>query len=196
MLRLFLVLGFVLSAAPLEAATEYLRFEGIFSTGAGFYLTIDPYLEPLVPGQAVYFDLAVDTALDGGPYPDQSYTDYFSVSYLGGSIARSNSPYGVTHSYPEGTLTLLCVTHYSCVGDHSSGVTFGNKSISTWTVGRMLTLLFDGDSGHEIGFVQLTYRAAGAPPTIVPLPAAGPLLIAALAYLCGWRVTRVKPGLV
>ena len=185
MRKLILILALILGAAPLQAAPEYLRFEGAVSqfygpTSFGYGPTLG-----LVAGQPVYFDFVVDTAANAPGRPDTFYQNYFQSSYLGGAVATGFASYGLTSSFPEGINTWLFAANTLYVGSPYRFDNFGDASIATWVVGQDLKLMnnayYDRDS--MIGDVQLTYRGATAPPAIVPLPATAWLLLSAVALL-------------
>ncbi len=183
--KLILFLALVVGAAPLQAAPEYLRFQGAVSRFYGPYsYGYGPTLG-LVAGQPVYFDFVVDTAANAPGRPDGSYQNYFQSSYLGGSVSTGFASYGLTSNFPEGTNTWLFAATTLYVGSPYQFNNFGDASIATWVVGQDLKLMNNhySISGSTIGDVQLTYRGANAPPAVVPLPATAWLFLSAVALL-------------
>ena len=89
----------------IQAATEYLRFEGSIINA---YREGQPGFDAsfgFVRNQSVYFDIQVDTALDVvGQPPDDEVRDIFAASYLSGSIAAADETYGQTITFAEGVL--------------------------------------------------------------------------------------------
>ena len=169
-----------LFSSSVQAATEYLRFEGsVYSWHDGS--------SGFSPSQAVHFDFMIDTAMDVPGSPDSSFDDYFSVTYLSGSVPGSDVTYGVTSSFPEGYITLLAVTDALRVGTtwDSLGEPYPTDwSIDTWAVGTWVSLLDNAGYTQDdvIGNVQLTYRD-GTPPPPVPVPAAAWLFLSGLGAL-------------
>jgi hypothetical protein len=183
------ILAAALLSANSQAAPEYFRFQGKITNfhddpyfpSAGYDATLG-----FVPGQNVYFDFKVDTALDVADIPDWSFLDNFAVTYLAGSRPGPAVTVGSTTSFPEGDTTSLFVGNSLHVG--SSWSSLGNpsdESIDTWVVGDALSLMNNGYMHeHVIGNLTLTYRGATLPPAI-PIPATAWLLGSALIGLAG-----------
>ena len=190
-LTFFMIWG--LYAPYIQAATEFLRFEG--SIGS-FYSSSDPGYDAslgFIPGQAVYFDFQIDTTLDAaghpdtGSYPDIGSQDNFAVTYLAGSIAAPNETYGATSSFAEGMTTWLFVTDSLRVGTRWDSL--GNpsdESIDTWAVGDPMALMNNSYlPDNIIGNLALTYRNSSPPNAYVPVPASLWLFGSALIGLIG-----------
>lgn len=187
----FKIMLFVVSALLLShnatAATEYLRFEGLLSSGYDeFHPGYDAALG-FVPGQSVYFDFQVDTSLDVTGNPDSDYQDKFSVIYLTGSLSGPNVTYGVTNSFPEGYNSELFITNSLRIGSSwDSLANPSDESISTWNVGDTLSLMNNSYfSEYIIGNFIMTYRGSSAPTAYAPVPAAIWLFDSGLLGLIG-----------
>lgn len=175
----------LLFAPAIQAATEYLRFEGAISPFYDEYASGYDVALGFQPGQSVYFDFEIDTDLDVGGYPDGSYQNYFAVNYLAGSVSGSAVTRGLTTMFPEGVTTWLYVTNTLRVG--TSWDSLGNpsdESIGTWVVGDAMQLMnYSYFSEYSIGSLTLTYRGTTQPSAYVPIPAAAWLLVSGLGLL-------------
>ena len=161
-----------LFSSSVQAATEYLRFEGSsWQDGSSI--------------SQVRFDFMIDTALDVPGRPDGEFRDVFAVTYLSGSVPGPDLTYGETHDFPEGYITLLTLTDALRVGTtwDSLGEPYPtDRSIDTWVVGSWVSLLDNAGytDNDVVGSLQLTYRGATPP---VPVPAAAWLFLSGLGAL-------------
>jgi hypothetical protein len=185
----------VLAAVPTHAALEYLRFEG--QVDGGIY-----YPPPPIPsdppfglafGQYVYFDFAVNTALDVPGYPDEPsgsedfpyIADFFYADYLAGTIARSSGTYGANLAQLGGLgfhAELVVPGFY--IANEDGGL------IDSWTVGKRLGL-FVFTPEYPLGHLELTYRDSD-PPAPIPLPATGWLFLAGCLIASTRAVSRKR----
>jgi hypothetical protein len=179
----------VLALPNAQAATEYLRFEGVVSNS---YHEDNDYYDPqfgLTADQNIYFDFAIDTGLDAPGFTDSSFQDFFATSYLGGTVAGSGITHGDSTNFPEGTTTWLFIMDSLRVGtswdwlDNPS-----DESIDSWSVGETIALMNGGYfSDNIIGNLNMTYRDVTLPPAIVPVPGAVWLFGSALGLLAWMR---------
>ncbi len=175
----FFILVAALWAINAQAAMEYLRFEGSidkYYENDGFHPGYNSALG-FHKGQAVYFDFLIDTSLNPSGYQDTDFGDYFSTTYLGGTIAGPTITRGETISFPEGDTTWLFVTSSLRVGSVDWQFFDGSgypiiRDIDTWNIGDNLALLSNGYTDeYSIGNVTLTHRSYSPPPAYVPVPA-------------------------
>jgi hypothetical protein len=175
----------VFCAPQVQAATEFLRFEGEISSSYGdFHSGYDASLN-FRPGQRVYFDFQIDTNLDVASRPDSSYEDNFAAFYLGGSVGGSSITYGTTTVFPEGTSSWLFITNTLMVGTvWDSSLNPTGEIIDAWSVGDRIPLMnYSYFSEYLIGDLTLTHRSSALPPPAVPLPAASWLLVSGIGLL-------------
>ena len=156
----------------IQAATEFLRFEGSINN---FYSDADAGYDAalgFVAGQSVYFDFQIDTSLDAAGFPDSAFEDNFAVTYLAGSIAGPSETHGTTTTFAEGTTTWLFVTDSLRVGTSwDSLANPSDESIGTWAVGDSVALMNNSYfSENIIGNLAMTYRSALPPTAHVPVP--------------------------
>ena len=185
MCRKFLILLLIAGFFPqhIQAATEYLRFEGSIINN---YHEGQPGFDAsfgFVKNQSVYFDFQIDTTLDVvGQPPDDAVRDIFAATYLSGSFAGSYETYGQTITFAEGITTELLLTDSLRVGiswptlnDLSMLPPPVDESIDTWSVGDNIELFnYSSDDAwwNIIGGLTMTYRDMAPPPAMVPIPAA------------------------
>jgi hypothetical protein len=198
MSRKFLILILVTGLFPqhIQAATEYLRFEGSIINA---YREGQPGFDAsfgFVRNQSVYFDFQIDTTLDVvGQPPDDDVRDIFAATYLSGSIAVADETYGQTITFAEGITSELLLTGSLRVGiswptlnDLSMLPDPVDESINTWKVGDNIELFnYSSDDAwwNIIGELTMTYRELAPPPAIVPIPAALWLFGSGLLCLIG-----------
>jgi hypothetical protein len=179
-----------------EAATEYLRFTGSISpaydSGHDGY---DPTYG-LTANQTVYFDFAIDTALDAAGRPDGSFEDNFFATYAEGSVTGNGNEYGQTVTFPEGITSWLFVVSSLRVGINWDTLddpqqAIEDYSVNIWFTGAGIDLLGNSYFGNnKIANLTLVYRASTPPPAYVPLPAAIWLFGTGLACLLGSMTRR------
>ena len=179
-----------------EAATEYLRFTGSISP---FYESgHDGYDSAygLTASQKVYFDFAIDTALNAAGHPDSSFEDNFLATYIEGSVTGNGDNYGQTVTFPEGITSWLFVTSSLRVGINWDALddpqqAIENFSVNTWSIGTGIDLLGNSYfSNNKIANLTLVYRDIIPPPAYVPLPAAIWFFGTGLACLFGSIMRR------
>ena len=184
----------------IQAATEYLRFEGSIINS---YREGQPGFDAsfgFVRNQSVCFDFQIDTTLDVVGQPDQTVADKFAATYLSGSFAGSYETYGQTITFAEGITTELLLTDSLRVGiswptlnDLAMLPDPVDESIHTWNVGDNIELFnYSSDDAwwNIIGELTITYRDMVPPPAMVPISAALWLFGSGLLGLIG--VARKK----
>jgi hypothetical protein len=184
----------ILFSSPIQAATEFLRFEGNISGSYGDGHPGHDASLNLKPNQWVYFDFQIDTDRDVSGKPDSDIKDYFPAFYLWGTIGGSNVLPGETVSFPEGMSSWVFVKDTLMIGtswDSSLNPTGG--IIDNWGVGDRVSLMsYSYFWDHVIGDLTLTYRGSGIPPSVVPIPAASWLLISGVGLISFAGRKRIK----
>ncbi len=205
------ILGLSLLAATASAATVFVRLEGPV-------LTVDPLLAGLFStSDRMQFDFRYEsTEVDPNPDPNQGFyfdvTDLFTVSVLGSfTISELQETIFITNDdlSAGGQDRFRLVRNFFPTGPVFSGFEFIELSAllfdddGTVFSSDKLPTSYGAPSDYEVNFLSIRWKDAsgaqgritGAVDTIIaqsgviPIPAALPLLLSALAGLgvVGWR---------